>query len=201
MRIHRKTFQTGNGIVRSRFEDADKIIPPYQWIELMQKELQARFMQKVIGEAREGRNVGLFRGTGGSSLPVWFGRFLQGSVRKNYLGSPQKHVKFGSWNCWAPMSSGNIAPDEVIPLKPSASVAQWYLFHFSVLKEARTGKSGRLHSTRINWEDLQLYFLLYAEGAMHGHSRCSTRCRRNSCVHYRHLWRVASPQRNLTSRR
>ena len=34
-------------------KDADKIIPPYQWIELMQKELDAGAW-KVIGEAREG---------------------------------------------------------------------------------------------------------------------------------------------------
>ena len=44
-------------------KDADKIIPPYQWIELMQKELDAGAW-KVIGEAREGGNVGLFRSTG-----------------------------------------------------------------------------------------------------------------------------------------
>ncbi|HET9054175.1 MAG TPA: phosphosulfolactate synthase, partial [Cyclobacteriaceae bacterium] len=44
-------------------KDADVIIPPYMWIDLMQKELQAGAW-KVIGEAREGGNVGLFRGTG-----------------------------------------------------------------------------------------------------------------------------------------
>ena len=44
-------------------KDADKIIPPYQWIELMQKELDAGAW-KVIGEAREGGNVGLFRSSG-----------------------------------------------------------------------------------------------------------------------------------------
>ena len=44
-------------------KDADKIIPPYMWIELMQKELDAGAW-KVIGEARESGNVGLFRSTG-----------------------------------------------------------------------------------------------------------------------------------------
>ncbi|MFM8347802.1 MAG: phosphosulfolactate synthase, partial [Bacteroidota bacterium] len=44
-------------------KDADKIIPPYKWIELMQKELDAGAW-KVIGEAREGGNVGLFRSSG-----------------------------------------------------------------------------------------------------------------------------------------
>ncbi|MCH8318982.1 MAG: phosphosulfolactate synthase, partial [Bacteroidetes bacterium] len=44
-------------------KDEEKIIPPYQWIELMQKELDAGAW-KVIGEARESGNVGLFRSTG-----------------------------------------------------------------------------------------------------------------------------------------
>jgi len=44
-------------------KDADKIIPPYMWIDLMQKELDAGAW-KVIGEARESGNVGLFRSTG-----------------------------------------------------------------------------------------------------------------------------------------
>ncbi|MDA0196822.1 MAG: phosphosulfolactate synthase [Bacteroidetes bacterium] len=44
-------------------KDAEKIIPPYQWIELMKTELEAGAW-KVIGEARESGNVGLFRSTG-----------------------------------------------------------------------------------------------------------------------------------------
>ena len=41
----------------------DVIIPPYKWIELMDKELSAGSW-KVIAEAREGGNVGIFRNTG-----------------------------------------------------------------------------------------------------------------------------------------
>ena len=44
-------------------KDILKIIPPYKWIDLMQKELDAGAW-KVIGEAREGGTVGLFRSTG-----------------------------------------------------------------------------------------------------------------------------------------
>ena len=44
-------------------KDAAKIIPPYKWIEQMQSELDAGSW-KVIGEAREGGNVGLFRDSG-----------------------------------------------------------------------------------------------------------------------------------------
>lgn len=44
-------------------KDVEKIIPPYKWINLMQAELDAGAW-KVIGEAREGGNVGLFRSSG-----------------------------------------------------------------------------------------------------------------------------------------
>ncbi len=44
-------------------KDDQKIIPPYKWISLMQAELDAGSW-KVIGEAREGGTVGLFRSTG-----------------------------------------------------------------------------------------------------------------------------------------
>lgn len=44
-------------------KDADKIIPPYQWIEMMQEELQAGAW-KVIAEARESGTVGVFRNSG-----------------------------------------------------------------------------------------------------------------------------------------
>ena len=41
-------------------KDASKIIAPYKWINLMQKELSAGAW-KVIAEAREGGNVGEYR--------------------------------------------------------------------------------------------------------------------------------------------
>jgi len=44
-------------------KDADKIIPPYAWIEMMQEELQAGAW-KVIAEARESGTVGVFRNSG-----------------------------------------------------------------------------------------------------------------------------------------
>src|SRR5690606_39643417 len=44
-------------------KDEAKIIPPYKWIQLMKAELEAGSW-KVIAEARESGNVGLYRGTG-----------------------------------------------------------------------------------------------------------------------------------------
>lgn len=44
-------------------KDVEKIMPPYQWIELMQAELKAGAW-KVIAEARETGNVGVYRSSG-----------------------------------------------------------------------------------------------------------------------------------------
>ena len=44
-------------------KDAEKIIPPYEWIEQMETELEAGAW-KVIGEARESGTVGIFRNSG-----------------------------------------------------------------------------------------------------------------------------------------
>ena len=56
---------TKHGIVLSEVgsKDAAHIIPPYKWIELMKAELSAGATY-VIAEAREGGNVGIYRGTG-----------------------------------------------------------------------------------------------------------------------------------------
>ncbi|TAE10469.1 MAG: phosphosulfolactate synthase [Bacteroidetes bacterium] len=98
-------------------KDAEKILAPYQWIELMQAELQAGAW-KVIGEAREGGNVGLFRDSG---------EVRQGLVKeiihtipadKIIWEAPQK-----SQQVWfvkllgANVNLGNIASNEVIPLE------------------------------------------------------------------------------------
>ncbi|HVX01150.1 MAG TPA: phosphosulfolactate synthase, partial [Candidatus Babeliaceae bacterium] len=44
-------------------KDAEHIIPPYKWIELMRAELEAGSTY-VIAEAREAGNVGIYRGSG-----------------------------------------------------------------------------------------------------------------------------------------
>ncbi|WP_308199355.1 phosphosulfolactate synthase [Chitinophaga sedimenti] len=44
-------------------KDAEHIIPPYKWIELMRAELEAGATY-VIAEARESGNVGIYRGSG-----------------------------------------------------------------------------------------------------------------------------------------
>ena len=98
-------------------KDADKIIPPYKWIELMQKELDAGAW-KVIGEAREGGNVGLFRSTGEVRSGLVQEILTKIPFEKIIWEAPQK-----AQQVWfikllgANVNLGNIAPHEVIPLE------------------------------------------------------------------------------------
>ena len=98
-------------------KDAEKIIPPYKWIAMMQAEIQAG-VWKVIAEARESGNVGIFRGTG---------EVRSGLVEEILTKIPQEMILWEtpqkSQQVWfiklygANVNMGNIAPNEVIPLE------------------------------------------------------------------------------------
>jgi len=98
-------------------KDAEKIIPPYKWIAMMQAEIEAG-VWKVIAEAREGGNVGIFRGTG---------EVRSGLVEEILTKVPQEMIIWEapqkSQQVWfiklygANVNLGNIAPNEVIPLE------------------------------------------------------------------------------------
>ena len=98
-------------------KDEAKIIPPYKWIQLMKAELQAGAW-KVIGEAREGGTVGLFRSSG---------EVRQGLVEEILTQVPSESILWEApqkeQQVWfvkllgANVNLGNIAPHEVIPLE------------------------------------------------------------------------------------
>ncbi|MCO4293031.1 phosphosulfolactate synthase [Solitalea sp. MAHUQ-68] len=98
-------------------KDDTVIIPPYKWIELMQAEIDAGSW-KVIAEARESGNVGLFRGNG---------EVRSGLVEEILTKIPQESIIWEapqkSQQVWfvkllgANVNLGNIAPAEVIPLE------------------------------------------------------------------------------------
>lgn len=98
-------------------KDAAKIIPPYKWIEQMQTELDAGAW-KVIGESREGGNVGLFRDSG---------EVRQGLVEEILTKIPEEKILWEApqkaQQVWfikligANVNLGNISPNEVIPLE------------------------------------------------------------------------------------
>ncbi|MEQ9306056.1 MAG: phosphosulfolactate synthase [Marinoscillum sp.] len=98
-------------------KDAAKIIPPYKWIEQMQTELDAGAW-KVIGEARESGNVGLFRDSGEVRQGLVEEILTKIPEEKILWEAPQKEqqvwfIKLIGTN----VNLGNIAPNEVIPLE------------------------------------------------------------------------------------
>lgn len=98
-------------------KDAEKIIPPYQWIKLMQAELDAGAW-KVIGEAREGGNVGLFRSTGEVRSGLVQEILTKIPFEKILWEAPQKEQQVWFIKLLgANVNLGNIAPNEIIPLE------------------------------------------------------------------------------------
>ena len=98
-------------------KDEAKIIPPYKWIKLMTSELEAGAW-KVIGEAREGGTVGLFRSSGEVRQGLVEEILTQVPFERIIWEAPQKEqqvwfVKLLGAN----VNVGNIAPHEVIPLE------------------------------------------------------------------------------------
>lgn len=98
-------------------KDAAKIIPPYKWIEQMQTELDAGAW-KVIGEARESGNVGLFRDSGEVRQGLVEEILTQIPMEKIIWEAPQKAQQVWFIKlCGTNVNLGNIAPNEVIPLE------------------------------------------------------------------------------------
>jgi phosphosulfolactate synthase len=98
-------------------KDVTKIIPPYKWIQLMQAELDAGAW-KVIGEAREGGNVGLFRSTGEVRSGLVEEILTKIPFEKIIWEAPQRDqqvwfIKLLGTN----VNLGNISPNEVVPLE------------------------------------------------------------------------------------
>ncbi len=98
-------------------KDVEKIIPPYQWIELMQTELKAGAW-KVIAEAREAGNVGVYRSSGEVREGLVQEILTKIPEEKIIWEAPQKaqqtyFIKLVGAN----VNLGNIAPNDIIPLE------------------------------------------------------------------------------------
>ena len=98
-------------------KDDQKIIPPYKWISLMQAELDAGAW-KVLGEAREGGNVGLFRSTGEVRSGLVEEILTRIPFEKIIWEAPQKEQQVWFIKLLgANVNLGNISPSEVVPLE------------------------------------------------------------------------------------
>jgi phosphosulfolactate synthase len=98
-------------------KDAEHIIPPYKWIELMRAELNAGATY-VIAEAREAGNVGIYRGSGEVREGLIQEILTQIPGEKILWEAPQKVQQLYFIELLgANVNLGNIAPSEVIPLE------------------------------------------------------------------------------------
>jgi phosphosulfolactate synthase len=114
--IHRMS-QYATVISEVGSKDTTKIMAPYKWIALMQAELEAGSW-KLIAEAREGGNVGLYRESG---------EVREGLVDEIMNVVPSEKIiweaPLKSQQVWfiqlvgANVNLGNIAPNEIIPLE------------------------------------------------------------------------------------
>ncbi|PST83997.1 phosphosulfolactate synthase [Pedobacter yulinensis] len=98
-------------------KDATKIFAPYKWINLMRAEIEAGSW-KVIAEAREGGNVGIYRDSGEVREGLVDEILTQIPEETIIWEAPQKvqqvwFIKLIGTN----VNLGNIAPAEVIPLE------------------------------------------------------------------------------------
>lgn len=98
-------------------KDAEVIFAPYKWIELMKAELEAGSW-KVVAEAREAGNVGIFRGTGEVRSGLIDEILTQIPAEKILWEAPNKaqqvwFIKLLGNN----VNLGNIAYNEAIPLE------------------------------------------------------------------------------------
>jgi phosphosulfolactate synthase len=98
-------------------KDAEHIIPPYKWIELMRAELNAGATY-VIAEARESGNVGIYRGSGEVREGLVQEILTQIPAEKILWEAPQKaqqlyFIELIGCN----VNLGNIAPSEVIAME------------------------------------------------------------------------------------
>ena len=98
-------------------KSADILIPPYKWIKMMDKEIDAGSW-KVIAEAREGGNVGICRETGEVRSDLIEEILTKIPQDKILWEAPKKSqqvwfIKLMGTN----VNLGNIAPHEIIPLE------------------------------------------------------------------------------------
>jgi phosphosulfolactate synthase len=118
-------------------KDVEKIIPPYQWIELMKSELKAGAW-KVIAESREAGNVGVYRSSGEVREGLVQEILTKIPEEKIIWEAPQKAQQtYFIELVGANVNMGNIAPNDVIPLETLRIGLRSDTFPFYLPKSAK----------------------------------------------------------------
>ncbi|ATL47486.1 phosphosulfolactate synthase [Chitinophaga caeni] len=116
-------------------KDAEHIIPPYKWIELMSAELSAG-ASYVIAEARESGNVGIYRGSGEVREGLVQEILTQIPSEKIIWEAPQKAQQLYFLELiGCNVNLGNLAPHEVIALEAMRIGLRGDTFHLFLDKE------------------------------------------------------------------
>ena len=98
-------------------KDDTRIMAPYRWVELIEKELAAGAW-KVIAEARESGNVGIFRHDGEVRMGLIDEIAHAIAPDKVLFEAPRKDQQVWFVRRLGPdVNLGNIAPDDVLPLE------------------------------------------------------------------------------------
>jgi phosphosulfolactate synthase len=130
-----KLMKYGTVLSEVGSKDAEHIIPPYKWIELMRAELNAGATY-VIAEARESGNVGIYRGSGEVREGLVQEILTQIPGEKVIWEAPQKaqqlyFIELLGCN----VNLGNIAPTEVLPLESMRIGLRGDTFHLFLDKK------------------------------------------------------------------
>src|SRR5574339_171542 len=131
---------TKHGTVLSEVgsKDAEHIIPPYKWIELMRAELNAG-SSYVIAEAREAGNVGIYRGSGEVREGLVQEILTQIAGEKIIWEAPQKAQQlYFSELLGCNVNLGNIAPSEMLPLESMRLGLRGDTFHLFINNKEAT---------------------------------------------------------------
>jgi phosphosulfolactate synthase len=98
-------------------DDTGAITPPYQWVEMMQRELEAGAW-KVIAEGREAGTAGIFRPTGEVREGLIEEVVHATDPNKILFDAPNKHQQVWFVRRFGPeVNLSNIAPGDVLALE------------------------------------------------------------------------------------
>jgi phosphosulfolactate synthase len=130
-----KLTKVGTVLSEVGSKDAEHIIPPYKWIELMSAELSAG-ASYVIAEAREAGNVGIYRGSGEVREGLVQEILTKIPAEKIIWEAPQKaqqlyFIELIGCN----VNLGNIPPSEVLALESMRLGLRGDTFHLFLQKE------------------------------------------------------------------
>ncbi|MGE5519301.1 MAG: phosphosulfolactate synthase [Candidatus Dadabacteria bacterium] len=115
-------------------KDAEHIIPPYKWIELMSAELSAG-ASYVIAEAREAGNVGIYRGSGEVREGLVQEILTKIPADKIIWEAPQKAQQLYFIELiGSNVNLGNIPPSEVLALESMRLGLRGDTFHLFLEK-------------------------------------------------------------------